>query len=416
MNKKQIPFKMYNPLTISRSCTLAVFLLFFLFSGKAQNHWNPNTNIYDNYMTIAGYILLNGVELQGVADHQIEVAGFVDDVCRGTYRLYDMGYPGHPFLVFLQAWGSPEDNGKQLTFKMYDHATATECTSAQTAVYEYNGMLGFPTFYEIIITKATQEAPEAPTMASNTTTGITLNEVEGCEYSINGGVWQESPVFAGLTPNTSYTFTQRKAETAIHFASLGSPPATFTTKEVIVPVYTIVSSVNNTDWGTITPYGETEIEEGNDITFTITPNENYEIEKVLVNGTSVDTANTYTFENVQANGTIEVIFKQKVGIETFTNYELLITVYPNPTTSELRVQCSEFNVQYIAIFDVFGKQLQTPPTSPSSPETKFPSNSLERWQMQADGVVINISHLPNGVYFLRITTDKGLVNKKVIKN
>ena len=81
----------------------------------------------------------------------------------------------------------------------------------------------------ITVNKATQTAPPAPTLSSATTTSITLNTVAGCEYSRNGGAYQSSPLFSELTTNTSYSFTQRKAETATHSASPASVAASFST-------------------------------------------------------------------------------------------------------------------------------------------------------------------------------------------
>ena len=79
------------------------------------------------------------------------------------------------------------------------------------------------------IKKAEQVMPEAPQMESNTESSITLVALEDGEYNINGGEWQDSPVFEGLTPSTSYTFTQRKKETRSHYASPTSPEAVFCT-------------------------------------------------------------------------------------------------------------------------------------------------------------------------------------------
>jgi len=53
----------------------------------------------------------------------------------------------------------------------------------------------------------------------------------GCEYRMNGGVWQNSTTFSGLTPNTSYSFTQRLKETATHFASEPSTAAQISTND-----------------------------------------------------------------------------------------------------------------------------------------------------------------------------------------
>jgi len=82
-------------------------------------------------------------------------------------------------------------------------------------------------------TKEPQPEPKSPELDSVTSTSITLVVVEGCEYRMDGGAWQISPTFSELTPDLPYTFTQRLAETATHFASPESMPATFKTdKEV----------------------------------------------------------------------------------------------------------------------------------------------------------------------------------------
>ncbi len=79
------------------------------------------------------------------------------------------------------------------------------------------------------VKKAEQAIPEAPQMESNTETSITLVAIEGCEYNIDGREWQNSTLFEGLVPNTSYTFTQHKKETSTHYASPASPEAVFCT-------------------------------------------------------------------------------------------------------------------------------------------------------------------------------------------
>ena len=95
--------------------------------------------------------------------------------------------------------------------------TAENCTGAITS--SYFGP----------IKKAEQAMPDAPLLENNTDSSITLVAIEGGEYNINYGEWQDSPVFEGLIPNTSYTFTQRKKETRSHYASPISPEAVFCT-------------------------------------------------------------------------------------------------------------------------------------------------------------------------------------------
>ena len=60
--------------------------------------------------------------------------------------------------------------------------------------------------------------------------------------------------------------------------------------------------------GSISPSGEVSVEAGGSQTFTITPNEGYEIADVLVDSESVGAVSSYTFSDVRANRTIEATF------------------------------------------------------------------------------------------------------------
>lgn len=74
--------------------------------------------------------------------------------------------------------------------------------------------------------------------------------------------------------------------------------------------YTITSSAGA--GGTISPLGSVEVEKGKLQAFTITPNEGYEIDTVLVDSVStVISNNQYTFSNVSADHVISVTFKEK---------------------------------------------------------------------------------------------------------
>ena len=92
------------------------------------------------------------------------------------------------------------------------------------------------------------------------------------------------------------------------------------------------------------------------------------------------------------------IIVSNVGIETIDNDG--ITVSPNPTTGQLRIESNKgINPLAIEIFDIMGKKI--------SPHHFITSSSHH---------FINITAFPAGVYFLKITTEIGVVTKKVIKN
>ena len=112
-------------------------------------------------------------------------------------------------------------------------------------------------------------------------------------------------------------------------------------------------------------------------------------------------------------------FKGSEPLEVKINTEQLhdIIVYPNPTTGELRItnrssvksKFSKANHELrsgslskveVEIFDAYGRKVG-----------KY-NNS---YALMTDGVVLNISHLPSGIYFVKIVTDVGTTIKKVVK-
>ena len=68
--------------------------------------------------------------------------------------------------------------------------------------------------------------------------------------------------------------------------------------------------------GTVTPLGAVDYDRGGSATYTITPNSGYTINDVTVDGTSVGSVSSYTFNNIQATHTISA---------TFTNQKFTIT-------------------------------------------------------------------------------------------
>ena len=65
--------------------------------------------------------------------------------------------------------------------------------------------------------------------------------------------------------------------------------------------------------GSISPSGSVSVREGRDQTFTITPDKSYAVSNVKIDGKSIGTVKSYTFENVSRTHTIEVIFMKANG-------------------------------------------------------------------------------------------------------
>jgi len=83
-----------------------------------------------------------------------------------------------------------------------------------------------------------------------------------------------------------------------------------------------------------------------------------------------------------------------LGIED-TNEESTIKMYPNPVQNSLTIKTtSNAPISSIEVFDVLGKRIL-----------------LEKSNRNR----LNVSHLNKGIYFIKITTEKGTLTKKLVK-
>jgi hypothetical protein len=85
-----------------------------------------------------------------------------------------------------------------------------------------------------------------------------------------------------------------------------------------------------------------------------------------------------------------------LDITDFMDFEDIV-LHPNPTGGEFKVQSLRFKVQSIEVFDMYGRNL------------------LSHTAYRTPHTVIDISHLHAGIYFVRITTEQGVVMRKVVK-
>lgn len=150
---------------------MAMFLIFSCSSLSAQNYWTPNIGQFEDYMHITCYIVMNGIELEGT---QYEVGSFINDDCRGSYRMQDIGYPGHPYASLLAIWGSPTENGSLLTFKVYNHDTQEIYEIDQHPEYVYAESFGITDPWRFTITTS----PQYEITINNTTNGYVTSDKE----------------------------------------------------------------------------------------------------------------------------------------------------------------------------------------------------------------------------------------------
>ena len=144
-----------------------------------------------------------------------------------------------------------------------------------------------------------------PSVDSMTTTNQKLTSLPSASrsgsYSFDGWYTEES----GGTKIT--TDTEFPADTTVyaHWTYTGGGGSSG------YSYYTIKATAGA--GGSISPSGNVSVREGRDQTFTITPDKGYAISNVKIDGKSIGSVKSYTFENVSRTHTIEVVFMKANG-------------------------------------------------------------------------------------------------------
>jgi len=260
---------------------------------------------------------------------------------------------------------------------------------------------------------------------------ITINKIP---YGVTGTKFSETLTAVGLNPITwkienkslpdGLSFNEQTGEISGTPTQTGTFPlrvrATNSLGSDVKDLYLIVSNdvVAPTIITTQLPYGtidvsynnNLDIEGSSSITWTLQsgdlPDGLTLSSKGVISGTPTALgSSTFTVkaENSAGQDTKELtlLITDGLGIAP-TTLSNRITVYPNPTTGELTIDMSDMRYEMsdmrCEIYDIYGKKM----------------SQISNLKSQISNQ-INISHLPAGVYFLRIQTENKMITQKIIK-
>ncbi len=102
--------------------------------------------------------------------------------------------------------------------------------------------------------------------------------------------------------------------------------------------------------------------------------------------------------NIKLSHLIAMEIGRYVSIDSKNTLNDEILLYPNPAIENITLDGQNTSISKITVFDAFGKMIE---------ETQFSANNKS--------VNMNVSHLKSGMYIIQLTTQKGLITKKMIK-
>ena len=158
-------------------------------------------------------------------------------------------------------------------------------------------------YHNVTLTGAGTGATGAGSHAAGTTVNIYAGTKSG--YTFNGWTSDDVTVLSASSKNASFVMPDKDVTVNANWVYNGGGSSGGYT------YYTIKATAGVN--GSISPTGNVSVREGQDQTFTITPNKGYAVAKVLIDSKNVGAVKSYTFENVKKNHTIEVVFMKASG-------------------------------------------------------------------------------------------------------
>ena len=253
---------------------------------------------------------------------------------------------------------------------------------------------------------ATITNPDGVTITSK---GFQWKATQGGTYTtVNGtGTGNDfTAALSNLTPGTEYRF---KAFITFNGQTVEGSEMTFTTQPEDVEPCDVPTGLQTTDlqnesisitWDAnpnVTSWNIQYKPVGGQLSSASSNTNNY-----TITGLTMDTQYEIQVQAVCANGTSDwctAILAQttNVGIESWLSNS--VSLYPNPAREYVDIRVDgDLNVKMMEVYDVYGKLINTVGVCDTPVQAR-----------------INVSGLANGMYFVRVTTDEGVVTKQFVK-
>ncbi len=244
----------------------------------AQNHWVPQSALYEDNMTLTGVIMINGEEQQTTA---LELGAFCGEECRGTARPV-LFPPTQRYVVQMTIYGN---EGDQISFKLFDHDQGEELNLQSPDAIMF-GSTGLGTLMNPCVLDFTPIV----------TISATTTPEEGGALSGMGSYALGSTCILVATPNVGYAFMYW-TEDGNEVSTDANYSFIVTTDRNLVAHFTLpltVTAISNpVEGGMVAGMGVYDY--NTSCTLTATANEGFTFSNWTKDGTVVSAAATFSF-------------------------------------------------------------------------------------------------------------------------
>jgi hypothetical protein len=283
-------------------------------SGQSKYSY-PFTNVTQNHTISVTFKKPQHITITVSAGQNGTISPGTSQIEQGTTKTFTIAAASGYGIDALRVDGSPVDGASSQSTYTYTFAKVS-ADHTISATFKEQSKFTIKTW---LSTGGTISPRENTTVTKGGSQLYTIEAGTGyviAKLTVVKGTISETITAAADQASYAYTFTNVQADGSITV----SFKSTATT-------YTIDASAGSN--GTISPSGSVPVTSGADQTFTIAASNGYEVENVLVDSVSQGATTTYTFQNVTANHTISVTFKQKPA----TTYTIDASAGSNGTIS-----------------------------------------------------------------------------------
>jgi hypothetical protein len=336
-------------------------------TGYTFNNWTENGNVVSTNANYTFTVTGNRTLVANFTQQQFTITATADPTSSGTV-----------------SGGGTYNYGQSCTL------TATPAAGHEFINWTKNGQqVSTNSAYTFTVTESATYVAHFQLQSFVVTT--TANPVEGGVVTGGGTVHYGNTVNIQASPNAGYNFVNWTENGEVYTTDPNFSVIVFSNRNFVanfeVQTFDVQVSIDPMDAATVT--GEGNYNYGDEVTLTLTRNEDYRFVNWTEDGEVVSEEMTYIF-NITSDRNLVANF---VYTESVGENSISANIYPNPTQGEITVESE--GLSHIRIVNAYGQ-------------------TVYNADLEGQQVRIDLSQMAKGIYMMHIEAEGGQAVRKIV--